>query len=88
MSKIIVKEVLTRRELREFIYLPSKVHLNDPGWLPPIYNDEWLLFNKKKNRSYQYADAVFFMALKDNKPAGRIMGLVNKRYNEIRNEKN
>ncbi|MDX9726179.1 MAG: hypothetical protein RBT38_07325 [Bacteroidales bacterium] len=88
MSKIVVKEVLTRRELREFIYLPAKIHKNDPGWLPPIYNDEWLLFNKKKNRSYQYADAIFFIALKDNKPAGRIMGLINNRYNDIRNEKN
>jgi len=88
MAQILVKEVLTKRELRKFIYLPAGVHKNDPDWLPPIYHDDWLLFNKKKNRSYQYSDAVFFLAYKDNKVAGRIMGLINNRYNSIKNEKN
>ncbi|TFG43574.1 MAG: hypothetical protein E4H43_01520, partial [Bacteroidia bacterium] len=87
MSQIIVKEVLTKKELRDFIYLPSQIHKNHAGWLPPIYADEWMLFNKKKNRSYQYADTVFYLAYKNRKPVGRIMGLVNNRYNSIKNEK-
>ncbi len=87
MAEIIVKEVLTKKELREFIYLPLKIHKNEPAWLPPIYADERMLFNKKKNRSYKYADAIFYLAYKDNKPAGRIMGLINNRYNSIKNEK-
>ena len=87
MAEIIVKEVRTRKELREFIYLPSKIHQNDPNWLPPLYSDEWHLFNKKKNRSYQYAETIFYLAYKDGKPVGRIMGLVNNRYNSIKNEK-
>jgi hypothetical protein len=87
MSDITVKEVLTKKELREFICLPSQVHKDHAGWLPPIYADEWMLFNKKKNRSYQYADAVFYLAYKNSKPVGRIMGLVNNRYNSIKNEK-
>jgi len=86
MEAIVLKEVQTRRELREFIYLPSRIHKDEPGWLPPIYNDEWLLFNRKKNRSYRYADAVFYLAYKNNKPVGRILGLVNNRYNDIKNE--
>ena len=87
MSEIIVKEVLTKKELREFIYLPSKIHKDEPNWLPPLYSDEWLLFNKEKNKSYQYADAIFYLAYRDGKPVGRIMGLVNNRYNSIKNEK-
>jgi len=87
MSEIIVKEVLTKKELREFIYLPAKIHSNEPAWLPPLYSDEWHLFNREKNRSYQYADTIFYLAYKDGKPAGRIMGLVNNRYNSIKNEK-
>ena len=87
MSEITVKEVLTKKELREFIYLPSKIHKDEPNWLPPLYSDEWLLFNKEKNKSYQYADAIFYLAYRDGKPVGRIMGLVNNRYNSIKNEK-
>ncbi len=87
MSEITVKEVLTKKDLRDFIYLPSRIHKDEPNWLPPLYTDEWLLFNREKNKSYQYADAVFYLAYKDGKTVGRIMGLVNNRYNSIKNEK-
>jgi hypothetical protein len=86
MDEIKVKEVTTSGELREFIFLPEKVHRNDPAWLPPIYMDEKLLFNKKKNKSYKYADAILMLAWKNGNAVGRIMALVNNRYNEINKE--
>jgi GNAT superfamily N-acetyltransferase len=86
MGEIDVKEVTTRKELRDFIYLPERVHRNEPGWLPPIYMDEWELYDKKKNKSFGYADARLLIAYRDSKPVGRIMGLINRRYNEINNE--
>jgi len=87
MSEIVIKEVITKKDLRDFIYLPSRIHKDEPNWLPPLYTDEWLLFNKEKNKSYKYADAVFYLAFKDGKAVGRIMGLVNNRYNSLKNEK-
>ncbi|MBE0679599.1 MAG: hypothetical protein IH592_12625 [Bacteroidales bacterium] len=86
MGEITVKEVVTRKDLRDFIYLPEKVHHNEPEWLPPIYMDEWELFDRKKNKSFGYADALILLAYRDGKPAGRIMGLINRRYNDIHNE--
>ncbi|MDQ1297095.1 MAG: hypothetical protein QG611_1074 [Bacteroidota bacterium] len=86
MGEIILKEVLTRKQLHQFIFLPEKVHRNEPDWLPPIYLDEWELYNKKKNKSFKYADALLLLAYKDKKPVGRIMGIINKRYNTINNE--
>ena len=86
MGELVIKEVLTKKDRREFIYLPEKVHKNEPDWLPPIYMDEWELYNKKKNKSYQYADAILLLAYRDNKPVGRIMGIINNRYNSINNE--
>jgi len=50
--------------------------------------DEWYLFNKKKNRSYKYSTTIFFLAFDKRKPVGRIMGLVNNRYNSLKNESN
>jgi GNAT superfamily N-acetyltransferase len=87
MDEIIIKEVLTKKDRREFIYLPEKVHKGDSHWLPPIYMDEWELYDTKKNKSYQYCDAVFYLAYRGKTLSGRIMGLVNNRYNEIHNEK-
>jgi len=86
MGEITVKEVVTRKDLRDFIYLPEKVHRNEPDWLPPIYMDEWELFDRKKNKSFGYADALLLLACRDGKPVGRIMGLINRRYNDIHNE--
>lgn len=86
MGEITVKEVITRKELRDFIYLPEKIHRNEPEWLPPIYMDERVLYNKKKNKSYGYADALLLIAYRERKPVGRIMGIINRRYNEINHE--
>ena len=86
MGELIIKEVITKQDRREFIYLPEKVHREEPNWLPPIYMDEWELYNKKKNKSFKYADALLLLAYRDNKPVGRIMGIINKRYNSIHDE--
>lgn len=88
MGELVIKEVLTKKDLRDFIFLPEKVHKDEPSWLPPIYMDEWELYDKKKNKSFQYADALLLLAYRDNKPVGRIMGIINNRYNTIHNEKN
>ncbi|MBK9389478.1 MAG: hypothetical protein IPN68_04520 [Bacteroidetes bacterium] len=88
MGDVVVKQVITKKDKRIFIYLPSEIHKNNPIWLPPIYSDEWLLFDEKNNKSYRYADTVLYLAWRGNKPVGRIMGIINRRYNEIHNENN
>ena len=86
MGGIILKEVRTRKEKKIFIYLPALIHKDDPDWLPPIYMDEWELFDEKKNKSYKYAQTILYLAFRDGKPVGRIMGIISTRYNEIHNE--
>ncbi|HOP00377.1 MAG TPA: hypothetical protein PLV06_01640 [Bacteroidales bacterium] len=86
MDGVIVKEVRSRKDLHDFIFLPEKVHKGEAEWLPPIYMDDKLLFNKKKNKSYLYADAILLVAYSQGKPRGRIMGIINNRYNAIHNE--
>jgi hypothetical protein len=82
-----VAEIRNRRELREFIYLPAKVNRTNPLWIPPIYMDNWKFFDRKKNRAFQHADAVLALARRDGRVVGRIMGIVNRRYNELRQER-
>ncbi len=86
MGELVIKEVITKKDRRDFIYLPEKVHKHEPEWLPPIYMDEWELYDKTKNKSYKYADALLLLAYRDRKPVGRIMGIINNRYNSINNE--
>jgi GNAT superfamily N-acetyltransferase len=85
---LIIKEVLTKRDLRDFICLPAKIHQGHKNWIPPIYMDEWSFFNPKKNLSFASCDHIRLLAYRDGKPVGRIMGLVSHKYNQIKKENN
>jgi ribosomal protein S18 acetylase RimI-like enzyme len=85
--KILVKPVCTRQDLRKFIHLPAKIHRDHSNWIPPIYSDEWEFFDSGRNRSFEYCDVIMLLAYRENEIAGRIMGVINYRYNEIHREK-
>ncbi len=80
-------EVKDRKQLKTFIYLPEKLHRGRPNWVPPIYMDEWAYFDPRKNKAFEYSDTILLLAEKDGQVVGRVMGIINRRYNEVRNEK-
>jgi hypothetical protein len=81
-----IREVKTKADLRKFIHLPAKIHKNHPNWVPPIYMDDWELFNAKKNKSFSYSDTILLLAYRENELVGRVMGIINKLYNEAHGE--
>jgi len=81
-----IKQVADRRELRRFIHLPAKIHKGHKNWVPPIYIDEWNYFNPKKNKSFSYCDTILLLAYRNGRTVGRIMGIINHRYNKSHNE--
>ncbi len=82
-----VREVKTRRDLRAFIYLPEKIHKDHLNWVPPIYMDEWKYFNPKKNKAFGYCQTIILLAYRGERLVGRVMGIINTRFNEYRKEK-
>ncbi len=86
--EIVVRPVCSKGDLRKFIHLPAKIHKKHSNWIPPLYSDEWEFFNEKKNKSYEYSDVILLLAFKGKKLAGRIMGLINYKYNELNRERN
>ena len=83
-----LKEVVSRKDLKEFIYLPKKIHRNHANWLPPIYHDEWNFFDAKKNPSFNFCDTRLLIAAKNGKTVGRIMGIIHHKHNQLNNLKN
>ncbi len=80
--------VVTKRDMRKFIHLPAKIHKKHKNWIPPLYSDEWEFFNAEKNKSFEYSDVIMLLAYRDKKLVGRIMGIINYKYNELHREKN
>lgn len=83
---ITIQPVCTKRDLRKFIHLPAKIHRGHKNWIPPLYSDDWQFFNSEKNRSFEYCDVIMLLAYRDKKLVGRIMGIINYKYNELHKE--
>jgi hypothetical protein len=82
-----VKEVTSRRDRRIFINLPAKIHKGHRNWVPPIYMDDRQYFNPKKNELFHGCDTILVLAKKNNAYVGRIMGVINHKYNNANNIK-
>lgn len=81
-----IKEVSNKRELRQFIHLPARIHRGHSNWVPPVYMDEWVFFNPRKNTSFSHSDTQLLLATRGKKVVGRIMGIINHKYNGEHNE--
>ena len=79
---ISIKEVTTAKELNEFIKFPYSLYKGNKYWVPPMLMDEKKVLNKEKNPAYEFCDVKLWLAYKDGKIAGRIAGIINRRYIE------
>jgi hypothetical protein len=82
-----VREAKTRRDLRAFIYLPEKIHKGHRNWVPPIFMDDRKYFNPRKNKAFGYCRSILFLAYRGDRLVGRVMGIINTRFNEHRKER-
>ncbi|MBO7170267.1 MAG: hypothetical protein J6W28_03720 [Clostridia bacterium] len=77
-----VVEVKTLKQKKEFLSFPSRLYRNNPYYVPPMYGDELADMNEKKNPAFSYADAKYFLALREGETVGRIGAIFSRRSNE------
>ncbi len=82
-----IREVKDRAELKTFIFLPREIHRDHSTWVPPFWGDDRNYYNARKNRAFLYSDVILLLAWREGRPVGRVMGIVNRRFNEHRQEK-
>ncbi len=85
---ITLRIVQSRTELKKFIHLPAKIHKGHRNWIPPLYSDDRVFFDSRKNRSFSYCDTILLLAYREKKLVGRIMGIIHSIYNEEKGENN
>jgi hypothetical protein len=74
---ITLKEAVSKVEIREFVKFPFALYKDNPYWIPPLISEEVASFDKSKNPVFDSAEAKFYLAYKDGKPAGRIAAIIN-----------
>lgn len=82
-----IRQVQSKRDLHTFIHLPARIHADHPNWMPPLYMDERAYFDPKKNKAFSYCDTILLLAYKNDRPLGRIMGIIHHHYNSEHGEK-
>jgi hypothetical protein len=87
-ESVVILEVKTKKELKEFIHLPASIHKDHSNWVPPIYMDDWEFFDRNKNKSFKSCETILLLAMKGEKVVGRIMGLIHLKYNNDHQENN
>jgi GNAT superfamily N-acetyltransferase len=73
-----VRPVSGRRDLKEFIELPFRLHSNHPMWVPPLRLERWMFLSKRLNPFFSHGDAQLFLARRD----GRVVGRISAHYND------
>ena len=84
---ITIKKVSSKKELKTFIRFNYELYKENPYSVPDLYDDMLNTFSPKKNAAFEFCEAEYFLAYKDNKVVGRIAGIINKRANETWNKK-
>lgn len=81
-GKIVIKEVLNKRDLRVFVDFPNKMYKDVPQFVPAFFGDDMADWDKKKNPAMEYCDARCFLAYRDGVPVGRIGAILSYKANE------
>lgn len=80
---VTVREVNSRKELRSFVRFQRELYKDCPQFVPSLDFDELNTLDRKKNPSFEYCRAKYWLAFKDGRVAGRIAGIINEKSMEI-----
>ena len=85
-SDVQIHAVEGKKAIQAFVDLPWTIYKKDPKWVPPLKMAVKDLL-APKHPVYETCDTKMFLAYKNDKLAGRIMGVVNHHHNQFHNEK-
>ncbi|WP_455638235.1 hypothetical protein [Parabacteroides sp.] len=83
---VVIKEVTSKKELKKFVKFNIDLYKGNPYHVPGLIEEEMVTLDKKKNPAFEVCDAIYFLAYKDGKIAGRIAGMINRKSNEVWNQ--
>ena len=82
-----VRPVSGRRELREFIELPYRLHSTSRYWIPPLRIERRLFLNRRLNAFFKHGEAELFLAWRDGRVVGRVSAQVDEAWNAHHGDK-
>lgn len=84
---VTIKKVSSKKELKTFIRFNYELYKNNPYSVPDLYDDMLNTFSPEKNAAFEFCEADYFLAYKDEKVVGRVAAIINHRANDTWNKK-
>ena len=84
--KIVVKEVSNPKEFKIFYQFQNKLYANCKEYVPTLDMDQKNTL--RNDPALDYCKRVMLLAYKGDRVVGRIMGMINPRYNDFYGKKN
>lgn len=81
--QIVIKEVETKRDLKKFYQFQNKLYKNSKEYVPTLDIDQ--KNSLTKDPALDYCTNKMWLAYKEERVVGRIMAIINPRYNELYN---
>jgi hypothetical protein len=77
-----VRPVAGRRERREFVELPFRLHQGTP-WIPPLKLERYAYLSRVFNPFFKHGEAQLFLAWRDGRVVGRISAQIDRAFNDF-----
>jgi hypothetical protein len=77
-----VSAVKSRRDWKEFIELPFRLHATSEHWVPPVRLERKLFHSRRMNAYFKHARAQEFVARRGKQVVGRISAQWDKAYDD------
>ncbi|MDR2682432.1 MAG: hypothetical protein LBB64_01005 [Dysgonamonadaceae bacterium] len=83
---VVIKEVTNKAALRQFVKFNIELYDGNPYHVPGLISDEIMTLDRDKNPAFDFCEAIYFLAYRNDQIVGRIAGLINHRANQTWNQ--
>ena len=84
---LIIRKAESRKDFKAFARFANKLYKGNKYYVPSMPADDLNTFNPKTNAAFEFCEAEFYLAYKDDKLVGRVAAIVNHKANEAWNVK-
>lgn len=81
-----IAEVISRRDLDDFLHVPWAIYRGNSCWVPPLVNEVRETLSIEENPFWKHARMKMFIARDNGKPIGRIAGIVDDNHIAVHEE--
>ena len=83
-----IREVLTKKDKREFISFQNRLYKDVPQYVPTLLSDEMANISEEKNPAFEFCRMRFFLCERDGETVGRVGAIINDESNRKWKENN